>query len=149
MNVNFKFGWGWKPSDEQFELLNKIIVDGLERTDEGGVCGYTTHTANIRQLMAITNQFELEQTSPSALLQLAAQIESLMARTSAYSQENQFNEKCNVHISNVGLLSINKVKVEMDYCTDNLQYDLDKGWRILAICPQPDSRRPDYILGKS
>lgn len=27
--------------------------------------------------------------------------------------------------------------------------ELDAGWRILAVCPQPDQRRPDYILGRT
>jgi hypothetical protein len=35
-----------------------------------------------------------------------------------------------------------------DQCTDGLREYLKEGWRILAICPQPGQRRPDYILGK-
>ena len=43
---------------------------------------------------------------------------------------------------------IRKVEVRNDCCTDALQSDLDDGWHILAICPQPGQRRPDYILGR-
>lgn len=43
---------------------------------------------------------------------------------------------------------IRTVELRMNYCTDALQSDLDDGWHILAICPQPGQRRPDYILGK-
>ena len=25
---------------------------------------------------------------------------------------------------------------------------ISEGWRILAICPQPNQRRPDYIMGR-
>ncbi len=46
------------------------------------------------------------------------------------------------------LAHIRKVCVYDDMCTDMLQGMLDGGWVILAICPQPGQRRPDYILGR-
>ena len=54
-----------------------------------------------------------------------------------------------VHVPNIGLLAINEVQVLDDSCTERLQEKLDKGWRILAICPPLDQRRPDYILGRT
>jgi hypothetical protein len=53
-----------------------------------------------------------------------------------------------VAIPNIGLLSINEVKLLEDACTDNLQRHLEQGWRIVAVCPPNSVRRPDYILGK-
>ena len=35
-----------------------------------------------------------------------------------------------------------------DACTDELQGALRDGWRIIAVCPQPSQRRPDYVLGR-
>ena len=61
---------------------------------------------------------------------------------------NSFNDKVNVHIGGSLLLNINKTKLLEDACTDLLQGELDKGWRIVACCVQPDGRRPDYILGR-
>ena len=59
------------------------------------------------------------------------------------------NQRCNVVVAGNGvLLDIREVCVKYDACTDSLQRDLDDGWRILAICVQPDQRRPDYVLGK-
>lgn len=58
------------------------------------------------------------------------------------------NERCNVHVPGLGLLIIDEVEVETDCCTQALQRRLDEGWRILAVCPQPDKRRPDYVLGR-
>lgn len=26
--------------------------------------------------------------------------------------------------------------------------ELNNGWRIIAVCIQPDGRRPDYVLGR-
>lgn len=59
----------------------------------------------------------------------------------------EYNQKCEVHVPGLGLLNINKVAYATDYCTEELQRLLHQGWRLLAICPQPDQRRPDYILG--
>lgn len=65
-------------------------------------------------------------------------------RTTTY-----LNQKCSVAVSGIGLLSVEQVKIEADLCTDRLQELLDDGWRIVAVCVQPDQRRPDYILGRS
>jgi hypothetical protein len=54
-----------------------------------------------------------------------------------------------VQVPHIGLLMINEVQVEEDCCTDNLQRLLDKGWRILCVCPPNAQRRPDYILGRT
>lgn len=63
-------------------------------------------------------------------------------------EKTAFNQKCNVHVSNNMLLHFNRTKVEYDCCTDNLNKQLQNGWRIIAVCPQPDQRRPDYVLGR-
>lgn len=34
-------------------------------------------------------------------------------------------------------------------CTNEVDEYLKQGWRILAILPQPNNRRPDYILGRT
>lgn len=52
-----------------------------------------------------------------------------------------------VSVANIGLLQIQCVEVLEDCCTYELQRWLDKGWRILAVCPPNDTRRPSYVLG--
>lgn len=59
----------------------------------------------------------------------------------------EYNQKCEVHVPGLGLLNLNRVAYATDYCTVELQSLLHQGWRIIAVCPQPDQRRPDYILG--
>lgn len=54
----------------------------------------------------------------------------------------------NVTLPDVGLLFIDEVNFIENSCTDELQTLLDKGWRILAVCPPNAQRRPDYILGR-
>jgi hypothetical protein len=44
------------------------------------------------------------------------------------------------------LLNYGAIKVCTDECTNQIQADLDEGWRIIAVLPQPNQRRPDYIL---
>ncbi|CAB4168789.1 hypothetical protein UFOVP580_43 [uncultured Caudovirales phage] len=59
-----------------------------------------------------------------------------------------FNDKVNVSVPSNALLNIHTVKVLENACTEVLQEEINSGWTILAICPQPDQRRPDYILGR-
>jgi hypothetical protein len=59
------------------------------------------------------------------------------------------NEKCNVIVNGLGTLSIDTVKIMCDCCTEKLNDELERGWRIVAVCVQPDQRRPDYVLGKT
>lgn len=61
---------------------------------------------------------------------------------------NAFNTKCEVHMPGQALATYNETLLLSDSCTDALQDAMDKGWRIIAGCPQPDARRPDYILGR-
>ncbi|WEM05656.1 hypothetical protein BSG01_017 [Bacillus phage BSG01] len=65
-----------------------------------------------------------------------------------FNEKVEFNQRCDVHIGNLGLLNINQLAYTTDKCTEELQNILDEGWRILAVCPQPDQRRPDYVLGR-
>lgn len=53
-----------------------------------------------------------------------------------------------VSIPDMGLLLMDEVCHLDDSCTDELQRNLDEGWRILAVCPPNAARRPDYILGR-
>jgi hypothetical protein len=58
------------------------------------------------------------------------------------------NTACKVITPGPSLQTYDQAHVETDCCTNRLQGLLDDGWRILAICVQPDQRRPDYVLGR-
>ena len=58
------------------------------------------------------------------------------------------NDRCGQHQPNNALLAIAETQLMECACTDALQTELAAGWRILAIQPQPDQRRPDFILGR-
>ncbi len=100
----------------------KIKMRGLPQTPT------ISYSGVIQQIMAIQEKFE------TALKNFDKQIE--------------FNEKVDVHVGNLGLLNINQVGYCLDYCTEKLQDRMNEGWRLLSVCPQPDQRRPDYIIGR-
>lgn len=52
-----------------------------------------------------------------------------------------------VHVANVGLMQIQLVEVLEDCCTNELQDWLKRGWRIIAVCPPNNTRRPAYVIG--
>lgn len=53
-----------------------------------------------------------------------------------------------VSVANGALLEINTLQLLENACTDEVQAFLKNGWRIVAVCPSNDQRRPDYILGR-
>ncbi len=59
-----------------------------------------------------------------------------------------FNQKVSVHVGGGLIVTYNDLCLKEDCCTDALQAELNNGWRIIAVCVQPDQRRPDYILGR-
>lgn len=63
-------------------------------------------------------------------------------------KNQQFNQKVNVHVGGGLIVTYNELILKEDSCTDVLQECMNDGWRIIAVCSQPDQRRPDYILGR-
>ena len=63
------------------------------------------------------------------------------------TSELSYNAKVAVPV-NTWLNNVNEMRLLEDCCTDALQDVLNDGWRMIAVCPQPDQRRPDYILGR-
>jgi len=148
-NINFKYGY--KPTAEEFARIKAIIPDAEIETDEFNqdcVKYQRTHVVDLTKLVTITTQFELQEQPMSHTMELAHQVEQMAERISDFAQERQFNNAVNVHVPNFALLNIRESFVLVDCCTEVLNDNLGEGWRILAICPQPNQRRPDYVMGK-
>lgn len=79
----------------------------------------------------------------SMLVKLAKKIEQLTG------EGVRRGDAVTIAIPDLGLMTVKYVKVLEDCCTDVLQDHLDKGWRLLAVCPPCSQRRPDYVLGRS
>lgn len=150
MIVNFTFSYGFKPDQETIEKVNNILIGSKLGVDEkdGSIKYWESHTADLNDILEITNEIRLQK---SDNLSLEARLINTIERFARgnYSREQQFNEKVNIHVSDIGLLKINEVIVMTNACTEDLQDNLNDGWHIIAVCPQPDQRRPDYVLGRT
>lgn len=76
------------------------------------------------------------------------QVDSKLEEQLAGLAGNTYNSHCEVHMPGMALSTYNEVCLLEDACSDELQRNISVGWRIIAACPQPDQRRPDYILGR-
>jgi hypothetical protein len=108
---------------DPFAIVRNEVLRGLDFRIDGGAIETSTFTTLVNHL------------------------EDMIKRHTGHTHPNQYNTRCDVHVPNLGLLKVSKVELLQDACTDDLQAHLDRGWRILAICPQPNQRRPDYIIG--
>jgi len=90
--------------------------------------------------------FPTETTLCHALEQALDKINKLVPIEAGFQAD--YNHKVDVHMPGNLLMTFNKTMLLEDSCTDVLQNKLDNGWRVIAACPQPDQRRPDYILGR-
>lgn len=145
--------WEWRSIDWQTRMagaLGRPIIyrprpaeqdsKDIERYDRGErVIDYTSQT----QLVPLDIINELMPCRligvhgiPGAVAKLEQRVEPVM------------NERVKVVVPGPALLLYDAVQVLHDACTDHLQSQLYEGWRILAICVQPDQRRPDYVLGR-
>ena len=77
-----------------------------------------------------------------------AKIDELLAMDLTSTGDTHYNSKCEVAMPGQALAMYNDTQLLEDACTDDLQNELAVGWRIIAACPQPNQRRPDYILGR-
>lgn len=79
---------------------------------------------------------------------MAAKLMSLPGLQRNGTHHDCQNQRVEVHMPGQALSTYNEVLLQENCCSDELQGALDQGWRIIAACPQPDARRPDYILGR-
>lgn len=54
-----------------------------------------------------------------------------------------------VNLPGFDLLAMREIGYREDACTEDVDALLKQGWSILAILPQPNHRRPDYIIGRT
>ena len=106
---------------------------------------------NCRFPFEIEKCIKTEEPTVSNLSSMINQIEekfSFIDKQLDIFKNQQFNQKVNVHVGGGLIVTYNDLKLMEDICTDMLQNELNDGWRIIAVCVQPEQRRPDYILGR-
>jgi len=152
--ARFTFSYGSRLGDQQLAALAALVGQKIEVDDDGTIRSWLTYEAELERVVAIVGgdaQIVVQGTGePRPLVELAEQIRAMETRLlgAAARPENYVNTRVNVHVPGAPLLHIDDVKVAEDLCTEALQCELDDGWRIVAVCPQPDQRRPDYVLGR-
>lgn len=145
--------WGDKEGEKRTNQLAALEMVGLSEVDGAVYCnaeqalrlilaGYADDYtgARMREHVALVAEIEA---GPDV-----QQLFGIMADKIASAPAASFNDRCQQHQPNAALLAIAETKLLQDSCTDVLQENLANGWRIIAVQPQPDQRRPDYILGR-
>ena len=49
-------------------------------------------------------------------------------------KQSTLNQKCDVHVGGGLIATYNDLMLKEDSCTDELQTELNNGWRIIAVC---------------
>lgn len=105
---------------------------------------------NSRQMLELVSTTSKYTFEGKVTVDLAEMFQGVHAKSeqAVVSEENYYNQKCEVHLPGNMLATYNEVLLLEDVCTDELQRSLDNGYRIITACPQANQRRPDYILGR-
>lgn len=142
MSTLAKIAFGWTAKftlTEQLKLKSLAFDAPFEPTDSDKEL-YSEIIMLVEDAASFGKEFTVKQVLPAGIVDrlFHGQRETTIV-----------NEKCHVAVAGLGLLTVDTVIVRENYCTEALQNDLKEGWRIIAICVQPDQRRPDYILGRT
>lgn len=141
-----KFGYGkvFTP-EEQEQIRAAVLIDNemIKFSDSGEFETWYNHwVVDIHALpfKAIDSHFDA--------IKIANPMLTAALQSITENRQTVVNQRVNVAVPGFGLMAIREVEVRTDLCTEELQRELNRGWQILAICPQPDQRRPDYVLGR-
>ena len=146
--VEIELSYGAMFTAEQVQILEEASVVKLEFADPGED-GRRRLEWNKKPIITLD---ALKQLGDGLSVQSIRVIDNTSTQSLiAFAQRNTtvVNQKCSVAVPGLGLLLIDEVRLEEDCCTDTLSRLLEGGWRIVAVCVQPDQRRPDYVLGRS
>lgn len=136
---------GYDPiSPESQEVLKEILGEKMKFGEDGFVDWSSREHIIDDSILALVSLHVKVKCTPFVYAGMPkADSLDLEPRAPAINIKNHFVQPGNE------LLKIQNAIAVENICTDTLRTDyLEKGWMILAICPQPNQRRPDYILGR-
>lgn len=140
--------------NEKIPITHPEIYDELKRL---------SLTSMPEREKAITNRWWMFEVFVNDLQELSALPDEIISTLEceivrpmrAWSKGDSFEKNittalqtAQVHLPGNELLKFNEIKVMNDCCTDALNEEMKSLWRIIAVCIQPDQRRPDYVLGR-
>lgn len=153
MIAEFRFDYnGPKATKENLKLLQSLVRENVrewqEKDNDSYIYGHFTGDLNAvikafpgSHIVIITSDL-----TPSTWEEILMRLDRIETRIGPVPTTH--NEHVRVIVPDLGLLYMRYVEVLEDCCTRDLQSHLNRGWRILAVCPQA-SRRPDYIIGRN
>lgn len=153
MIAEIEFDYSTKLTPEQLALLKEISFSSatIEVDEATGILKWNSRNPMVELIKAgplapfkILRMKTIEATSVQETKAIVDRLEVLAANS---KREIMQNSKTGSPVSNLALYEVSELLLVEDACTDGINGKLDDGWRIVAICPQPQ-RRPDYILGK-
>ncbi len=150
IHAEYLYGEGTEAKREKQLLALETV--GVKETEDRRAIVTADQAMELMQL-GYTTGYELTraQLVYEAPDQVGPAIETFLDKVTeklfSVAQES-FNQRCQQQQPGDSLLRISETMLLEDACTDALQEKLSEGWRIIAAQPQPDQRRPDYILGR-
>jgi hypothetical protein len=171
---SYEFKWNCHPSANK-EEWDKVMNGGTDNERKALIdlfpqyAGFRTTVSQSKYLSLMEENFDSDRirlkfvnvhefdpddaTTSNEMAQYREQVD-ILNRIISKSLENlkqaselSWNTKVQVPV-NTWLNNVNEMCLLEDCCTDALQGYLNEDWRMVAVCPQPDQRRPDYILGR-
>lgn len=132
----YKSEWVQSLSAQDYERLRAIMFDLPEDQSKCGM--YHTYDGPV----------DSEEIAFLSGLGIEVMLKSWRELVPRLVPQEYTGSSVHVHLPGHELMSYTNVVNLDNCCTDELRSHLVDGWRIIAICPQPGQRRPDYILGR-
>lgn len=135
-----------KIAQEKYSLLRKAFPDLNEEQKEN----YRDIEAavDLEEFLAFDIEPSNVEIKPVARLSLPEDKFQDLRKAKTAKEISSAVTTVNVTLPGYELPLYTHVDWREDCCTQEIQDLLKDGWRILAILPQPNQRRPDYILGR-
>lgn len=141
MQITFDYNTEVKDlPEEQYAKLQKVMPKIFEGPQKDWAKSYTDHLIDERDATLL---------SDCDIKYSVTKFKGQMHVDLPYIQGSEKVQSIHIHVPNIGLLAVDEVMYLTDACTNDLQDRLDKGWRILCVCPPNNERRPTYILGRT
>lgn len=139
----FRQWWNAAPSLRQVVAKKKSpFGDGGEEMDPNSV-----NQANFPESMYFNGGLLMDEDEVAAWADVGIELRISRVKGLRSNARELAQTIFQVSVANVGLMQIRCAEQLEDCCTDELNRYLDRGWRILAVCPANDTRRPTYIVG--
>ena len=119
--------------------VKKVTEDGIKTLD-----GYNSASFYVNDFKSVNeNLWKYCSFKPVAKLEMMGLDGTIKSKE--LLKAAQMNQ---IMLPNSILYEMKELRVEIDQCTDAINELLVEGWRLVAVLPQHQQRRPDYILGK-